>query len=166
MPAPRGRAFAELRPGAILVLAPGTLHLPLASRIGDGRDGGTTLARGTTGVNEGRGARLLLAFSLLSSARLPSIRVRWRVGESDAWSAVAVGYVQVLKLLTPIGRLLIRGSWVRVPHGSPVFSGPCVVGSEWRLSPVRITVLLDSGCRYSFSRRLSSYEALSGGAPM
>src|SRR5262249_33232643 len=41
----RGRALqAELRLGRVLLLAPGTLHLTLASQVGGGRDGGTKLA--------------------------------------------------------------------------------------------------------------------------
>jgi hypothetical protein len=44
-PRQRGRAFfAELRPGAILVLAPGTLHSNLSSQVGGGRKSGTNLA--------------------------------------------------------------------------------------------------------------------------
>jgi hypothetical protein len=44
---------------------------------------------------------VLLAVSLLSSARLLSVRVRWRVGESDAGSAVAVDYVQRAETTDP-----------------------------------------------------------------
>src|SRR5262245_26877683 len=53
-PRERGRAlFAELRPGAILVLAPGTLHLTLASQVGGGRGGGTNLAPGPNHGQQG-----------------------------------------------------------------------------------------------------------------
>src|SRR5262249_6025588 len=40
-----------------LVLAAGTLHLILTSQVGDGRDGGTKLARGHHLVNNGGAAR-------------------------------------------------------------------------------------------------------------
>jgi hypothetical protein len=44
---------AEFRPGGVLVLAPGTLHLTLTSQGGSGRDGGTKLALGHRRVNNG-----------------------------------------------------------------------------------------------------------------
>jgi hypothetical protein len=82
-PAQRGCAlFAELRPGTILVLAPGTLHLTLASQGGGGRNGGTTLAPA-----HHQGQQRLLAMS--KAVELDGLSVIYPEG-SEARAAAAL----------------------------------------------------------------------------